>query len=779
MFGHKVTPGAPVLSRIGSFVEGSGLPAAPVRRGEPASCTGRPPAGRRSRRTSTRRWRSPGLGDAVHRRVRTYSQGMRQRLAIAQAMLGLPDLLVLDEPTNGLDPPQIHQMREVLRRYAAAGRTVLVSSHLLAEVEQTCDHVVVMHKGKLVAAGEVEDIAAGGGEATFRVDGPTRRPTCCAASTASHDVHVDGPPCTRDLDGVPARRRRSARWCGPGVAVEQAGPRRRLEDAFLELVGESEQHRPTRTASDSRDGLAHARCTTRSRSARLRAELDGDERDVTRPRTRLVGAGRVGRSATGPGRTLRLRVELARQLRRRRTQLVLGLPGAAAVHPGAGVRDRPVEPEPPLRRLRRPGHRQRRRTSWCSRCSCRGSFLLPMIVALFFGDTIASEASWSSLKYLLAAPIPRHRLLRQKAIASGLLSRLRARAAAGGRARRRRRSGTARARRSARPATRRRSRDGVLGVGARRSATSRSTCSGWPALALFLSVSTDAPLGAVGGTVLVSILSQILDQITALEDLRNYLPTHYAMAWADLISTDIDWSEMTRGAFSALVYGGVLHACSRHAGSTQGHHVLSPEVVVRLVPVEHAVGRGKPSASPVDYRVAGTSANERQVCPHEVITDTEQRFAGHVRDRVGETVSEVQRRRMPPFAELAERVHGDLGVRLGEGNGLDVVVLQETGKQRVPTSTEPRDQHYPGLQPSRGTDFRCRRLNDVIFEVLVPRFATDNRDDGGSVDDHTPSGPKPRISSCSALVIGLPRWSAGTNGQISSSRNRRNLALRR
>ena len=76
---------------------------------------------------------------------------MKQRLAIAQAMLGLPELLVLDEPTDGLDPPQIAEMRRVLRRYATDGRAVLVSSHLLAEVEQTCTHVVVMHKGGIVA----------------------------------------------------------------------------------------------------------------------------------------------------------------------------------------------------------------------------------------------------------------------------------------------------------------------------------------------------------------------------------------------------------------------------------------------------------------------------------------------------------------------------------------------------------------------------------------------------------------------------------------------------
>ena len=102
-----------------------------------------------------------GLGTAIDRKVRTYSQGMRQRLGIAQAMLGMPDVLVLDEPTNGLDPPQIREMRQVLQDYAATGRTVVVSSHLLSEVEQTCSHVVVMHRGTLIAKGTVAQLLAG------------------------------------------------------------------------------------------------------------------------------------------------------------------------------------------------------------------------------------------------------------------------------------------------------------------------------------------------------------------------------------------------------------------------------------------------------------------------------------------------------------------------------------------------------------------------------------------------------------------------------------------
>ncbi|ROP41100.1 ABC-2 type transport system ATP-binding protein [Saccharothrix texasensis] len=236
VFGHRIVPGAPVLSRIGSFVEGSGF--LPHLSGAENlrlywAATGRP----LEQAHVEEALEIAGLGNAVRRRVRTYSQGMRQRLAIAQAMLGLPDLLVLDEPTNGLDPPQIHQMREVLRRYAAAGRTVLVSSHLLAEVEQTCTHVVVMHKGSLVAAGPVDEIATGGGEASFKVDRPDEAATVLRSLSGVHDVHVDGEQVHASLNGTPRATALQA-LVAAGVAVDQAGPRRRLEDAFLELVGE-------------------------------------------------------------------------------------------------------------------------------------------------------------------------------------------------------------------------------------------------------------------------------------------------------------------------------------------------------------------------------------------------------------------------------------------------------------------------------------------------------------------------------------------------------------
>ena len=202
VFGELVEAGAPVLSRIGSFIEGPGL--LPHLSGRDNlrlfwAATGRPPQDAEFDTALE----IAGLGESVDRRVKTFSAGMKQRLAIAQAMLGLPELLVLDEPTNGLDPLQIAEMREVLRRYAATGRTVVISSHLLAEVEQTCSHVVVMHNGKLVAVGSVAEIAR----------------------TGAIQLAVENPQLAQEV-------LRAA-----GVDSQTVPARRSLEDIFIEMVG--------------------------------------------------------------------------------------------------------------------------------------------------------------------------------------------------------------------------------------------------------------------------------------------------------------------------------------------------------------------------------------------------------------------------------------------------------------------------------------------------------------------------------------------------------------
>ncbi|WP_233496024.1 alpha/beta fold hydrolase [Geodermatophilus sp. TF02-6] len=238
VFGHEVRPGAPVLSRLGSFVEGTGLQ--PHLSGRDNlrlywAATGRPAEDAHLEEALE----VAGLGAAIDRPVRRYSQGMRQRVAIAQAMLGLPDLLVLDEPTNGLDPPQIHAMREVLRSYAATGRTVIVSSHLLAEIEQTCSHVVVMAKGQKIAQGTVEEIVGTGGAVSVGLadDADADRAAAVLQGLPGVTVERTDEGLVAELDGTPRARALQA-LVAAGIEVDAFTPRRRLEDAFLALVGE-------------------------------------------------------------------------------------------------------------------------------------------------------------------------------------------------------------------------------------------------------------------------------------------------------------------------------------------------------------------------------------------------------------------------------------------------------------------------------------------------------------------------------------------------------------
>jgi ABC-2 type transport system permease protein len=255
-----------------------------------------------------------------------------------------------------------------------------------------------------------------------------------------------------------------------------------------------------------------------------------------------------------PRRTLRLRVEFVRQIKRRRTQVAFGLMIilpiiiAIAFQVGGGAGN----DAPELVSLANSGgFNFALFTEFAS-----VGFLLVVVVALFCGDTVASEASWSSLRYLLASPVPRSRLLRQKLIVAGalcvgvnLLLPVWAFIVGGA----------------------------FFGWSPARSPIGGSFSAGastWrlliivafvcgqllvvASLAFLLSVSVDNPLGAVGGSVMLVVVSNIIDQITALKQYRNYLPTHFNYAWVDTLSSPIRWDDMIRGTGLALVYASVF-----------------------------------------------------------------------------------------------------------------------------------------------------------------------------------------------------------------------------
>jgi ABC-2 type transport system ATP-binding protein len=174
-----------------------------------------------------------GLDGAARRRVGGFSLGMRQRLGLAAALLGDPDILVLDEPTNGLDPEGIRWLRDFVRAYAASGRTVLVSSHLLAEVAQTVDEVVVLNGGRLVAHAPLSELLRGG--TVVRI----RTPDAAALLAALHARGIDAELSTADLvlaHGATSEAVGRAIAATGLVAYEISQQDRDLEQAFLDLT---------------------------------------------------------------------------------------------------------------------------------------------------------------------------------------------------------------------------------------------------------------------------------------------------------------------------------------------------------------------------------------------------------------------------------------------------------------------------------------------------------------------------------------------------------------
>lgn len=175
------------------------------------------------------------LRDAGRRRVKGYSLGMRQRLGLAAALLGDPEVLVLDEPANGLDPQGIRWLRDFLRSLASEGRTILISSHVLSEVAQTVDDVVIIHRGKLIRQAPMADVETMAAGSTI-----VRSPTAERLAELLGEAHIEA---TRGPDGglsVAAPPERVGELAAEHRVVlhELSVERASLEEVFLELTGD-------------------------------------------------------------------------------------------------------------------------------------------------------------------------------------------------------------------------------------------------------------------------------------------------------------------------------------------------------------------------------------------------------------------------------------------------------------------------------------------------------------------------------------------------------------
>ena len=237
LFGTTVTPGCRELARVGAMVEQAAF------------------VPHLSGMRNLRLWWEAGgarmkdadldgalaiadLGDAIHRNVKTYSQGMKQRLGFARLLLARPELLVLDEPTNGLDPGEIREIRELIGRLSTHGATVLLSSHHLSEVEQVCSHVLVMDHGRLIADGTVSELVGSTGSVYLEVDDRERARAVLTGLPIVSGVSPSGDGLLVELrDGH--RSDLAAALVAAGLRLETLTATQGLEDAFLDLLAEA------------------------------------------------------------------------------------------------------------------------------------------------------------------------------------------------------------------------------------------------------------------------------------------------------------------------------------------------------------------------------------------------------------------------------------------------------------------------------------------------------------------------------------------------------------
>jgi ABC-2 type transport system ATP-binding protein len=239
VLGTTITPSSPVLARVGTMIEHAQF--VPYLTGRKnlqvywEALGGDLVDANLSQALSV-----AGLGDAIDRKVKTYSQGMRQRLGVARALLSAPEVMVLDEPTNGLDPGEMREIRSLLQRLAGEGVTVLLSSHLLSEVEQVCNRVVVMDRGKLIASGTIDELTAATTSAYLEVDDVGHARLLLEAHPNVRWVHPDPPGISVEFEGV-ERRDLVAYLVNRGVGIDTIVSRHRLEDAFLGLLEHEER----------------------------------------------------------------------------------------------------------------------------------------------------------------------------------------------------------------------------------------------------------------------------------------------------------------------------------------------------------------------------------------------------------------------------------------------------------------------------------------------------------------------------------------------------------
>jgi ABC-2 type transport system ATP-binding protein len=239
------TQAAAVLPRVGALIEGPAfLPYLSgrdnLRRLDAADATADPATSRARIDAALDR---VGLLHAAKKRYRAYSLGMRQRLGLAAALLQPRDLLVLDEPTNGLDPQGTREVRTLIRELSHDGTTVLVSSHLLAEVEQVCTHVGIMSAGRLLRQGSLAELTALGAHQVYVTtpdpDAASRTLARLGVTDLTRSAGPDGDPTVTGLAGTGAIEDVVRALVADGVPVRGVGATRpTLEELFVSLTGE-------------------------------------------------------------------------------------------------------------------------------------------------------------------------------------------------------------------------------------------------------------------------------------------------------------------------------------------------------------------------------------------------------------------------------------------------------------------------------------------------------------------------------------------------------------